>query len=329
MGDPESGVWRGRILVDPCGRIVVCWPPAIRRAGGGVPGRPEMMDGNRASFTRQPATAMRQTAIAIFAHPDDVEFFAAGTLVLLKQAGFEIHYFNLSSGNCGSVRMDGDETGRVRLGEAKQAASILGANFHPPVCDDLEILYSVPLLRRVAGVIRRVKPSIVLTHPPQDYMEDHVNTCRLAVSAAFTHGAPNFRTEPPSRDAYADDVFVYHSMPHGLCDPLRVPVVAGSFVDTTGVHQEKRRALAAHASQKDWLDRSQGIGSYLEALDELALRVGRLSGRFEMAEGWSRHLHYGFSARNEDPLAGILGDGYLVNPDHPSESFRFSSGIPE
>lgn len=263
---------------------------------------------------------MRQTALAIFAHPDDIEYFAAGTLLLLGEAGFEIHYFNLSTGSCGSIEMDAEETRRVRLKEAKQAASILGAEFHPPICDDLEIIYELPLLRKVAGVVRKVKPSIVLTHPPQDYMEDHSNTCRLAVTGAFTSGMPNFETDPPSRQTYPDDVFVYHSMPHGLCDQLRIPVTAGSYVDTTTVIDQQREALAAHASQQAWLDHSQGANSYLQVLDDLAERVGELSGRFAKAEGWRRHLHLGYSAKDEDPLSEILGSRYLINPDYPSTS---------
>ena len=259
---------------------------------------------------------LRKAALAIFAHPDDIEYFGAGTLLLLKEAGFETHYFNLSSGNCGSVRMDAGETRRVRLAESRNAAAILGAAFHPPICDDLEIFYNLPTLRKVAGVVREVKPSIVLTHPPQDYMEDHTNACRLAVTAAFTHGMPNFETVPPSRHTYPEDVFVYHSMPHGLCDPLRVPVPAGSFVDTSSVVATQRRALAAHASQKDWLDKSQGADSYLHVLDDLVLEVGRLSGRFTHAEAWRRHLHLGFSARNEDPLGEILAEKYFLNPDY-------------
>ncbi len=260
---------------------------------------------------------LRPTAIAIFAHPDDIEYFAAGTLLLLAKAGFDIHYFNLSTGNCGSVEMDAATTSRTRLGEARNAAAILGATHHPPVCDDLEIFYDLTTLRKVAAVIRQVKPSIVLTHPPQDYMEDHTNTCRLAVTAAFAHGAPNFETDPPSRDAYSEDVFVYHSMPHGLCDQLRVPVTAGSFADTSSVFATQRQALAAHVSQGSWLDHSQGAGCYLRVLDDLTTTVGRLSGRFARAEGWRRHLHLGFSAADEDPLIEILGGQYLLNPAYP------------
>ncbi len=256
---------------------------------------------------------MRHTALAIFAHPDDIEYFGAGTLLLLKQAGFDIHYFNLSTGSCGSVEMGPDETRRVRLAEAQAAAGILGAYFHPPIRDDLEIFYDLPTLRQVAGVVRQVKPSIILTHPPQDYMEDHTNTCRLAVTAGFTHGMPNFVTDPPSGDVYPEDVFIYHSVPHGLCDPLRVPAPVESFVDTSSVFATQREALAAHASQKDWLDKSQGADSYLGVLDELVLKVGRLSGKFLQAEGWRRHLHLGFSAHDEDPLKEILGEKYLIN----------------
>ena len=206
------------------------------------------------------------------------------------------------------------------LEEARKAAEILGATFHAPICDDLEIFYDIATLRKVAGVVRDVKPSIILTHPPQDYMEDHTNTCRLAVTAAFTHGMPNFETDPPSEDTYPEDVFVYHAVPHGLCDQLRVPVPIASFADTSSVFATQREALAAHASQKDWLDQSQGADSYLHVLDDLVARVGKLSGRFAQAEGWRRHLHLGFSARDGDPLVDILGDKYFVDPDYPSSS---------
>ncbi len=251
-------------------------------------------------------------ALAIAAHPDDIEFYMAGTLLLLKAAGWEIHYLNLSTGNCGSTTMSAAKTRATRRIEAKRAAKILGAHWHPPMCDDLEILYDLKTLRRLAAIIRDVKPAIVLTHSPQDYMEDHMNTCRLAVTAAFARGMPNFRTTPPRR-AIDGDVTVYHAMPHGLRDGLRRPIIPGAFVNTTFVHATKREALAAHASQKAWLDASQGMDSYLLALDEMSLAVGKLSRRFPHAEGWRRHLHLGFSSGDTDPLAEAMGRDYLVN----------------
>src|SRR5438045_8539428 len=111
-------------------------------------------------------------AIAIAAHPDDIEFYMAGTLLLLGRAGYELHYFNLANGNCGSTEQNAAETRRLREQEARAAARVLGARFHRSLTNDLEIVYSTALLRRVASVIRQVHPTIVLTHSQQDYMED-------------------------------------------------------------------------------------------------------------------------------------------------------------
>src|SRR5215469_3458711 len=106
-------------------------------------------------------------AIAIGAHPDDIEFYMAGTLLLLERAGYQTHYFNLASGNCGSAKEGSARTRARRQTEARAAAAILSAQFHPCIADDLEILYEVGLLRQVAAVIREVRPSIVLTHSPK------------------------------------------------------------------------------------------------------------------------------------------------------------------
>ena len=270
-------------------------------------------EGRAMTISRRPPRT--SSAIAIAAHPDDIEFCMAGALLLLKTAGWEIHYLNLSTGNCGSTAMNAAKTRATRRAEAKRAARILGAHWHPPMCDDLEILYELKTLRRLAAIIRDVKPSLVLTHSPQDYMEDHMNTCRLAVTAAFSRGMPNIKTTPPRR-AVEGDVTVYHAMPHGLCDSLRRRVIPGAFVNTTSVHATKREALAAHASQKAWLDASQGMDSYLLAMAEMSMAVGKMSRRFKHAEGWRRHLHLGFSSGAIDPLAESLGMKYLINSSY-------------
>jgi LmbE family N-acetylglucosaminyl deacetylase len=258
-------------------------------------------------------------AIAIAAHPDDIEYVMAGTLLKLRQAGWETHYLNLSSGNCGSTTMDRTQTAKVRRLEARGAAAILGAVYHESVADDLEIIYSVGRVREVAAVIRKVAPQVVLTHSPQDYMEDHTETCRIAVTAAFAHGVPNFETVPP-RPALdpAHGITVYHAMPHGLCNGLRQKVRPGAYVNVTDVHAVKMQALAAHASQQSWLQASQGMNSYLQVMEDMSLEVGRLSGQFKLAEGWRRHLHYGFSPVDDDPLAKALGASCLI--DHIYEA---------
>lgn len=253
-----------------------------------------------------------KTAIAIGAHPDDIEFYMAGTLVLLQRAGWEIHYLNIANGCCGSQQYGPRELARIRLREAKRAANVLDAHFHPPLCNDMEILYDLKLVRRVAAIIREVRPGIVLTHPPVDYMEDHTNTCRLVVTAAFTHAMPNFRSIPP-RPTADYDLTIYHCIPHTMQDPLRRRVTPEIFINTASVQDVKRQALVEHQSQHAWLVASQGMNSFVAKADTDARQVGRLSKKLKFAEGWWRHLHYGYSASEVNPLREALGKDYLVN----------------
>jgi N-acetylglucosamine malate deacetylase 1 len=251
-------------------------------------------------------TDARPRAMAIAAHPDDIEFLMAGTLLLLGEAGWELHYMTVSSGSCGSMVEGAAATRKRRRKESEAAARILGASYYPAIADDLEIFYEPGLLRRLAAVIREVEPRILLVPSPQDYMEDHVNTARLAVTAAFARGMPNFRTRP-RRKPIEGEVTLYHALPHGLKDGLRQWVRPEFFVDTTTTHARKREALSAHASQQQWLDVTQGMNSYLAAMEEMSRQVGKWSGQFEHAEGWRRHLHLGFSAADHDILREVLG----------------------
>jgi LmbE family N-acetylglucosaminyl deacetylase len=254
----------------------------------------------------------RPRAFAIGAHPDDIEFVMAGTLILLREAGWEIHTLNLANGNLGSLILSPAQTARVRRREARAGAKAIDAVWHPPICNDLEIFYDNPTLRRVCAIIREVEPGVILTHAPQDYMEDHMNTARLVVTAAFARGIPGYRTTPP-RHAAEGPVTIYHASPHGLRDQLRRRVLPGAFVDTTSVHEQKRAALACHASQGAFLDATQHMGSYLKAMDDASRAVGKLSRRFQHAEGWRRHSHLGFCDESSDPLRTALGRKYVID----------------
>lgn len=253
---------------------------------------------------------MSKTAIAIACHPDDIEFMMAGTLIRLKNAGYEIHYMNIANGSLGSAVMNRDETVAARREEAMNAAKLIGAVYHESLCDDLEVFYNSETLAKVVETVREVNPEILLTHGPYDYMEDHVNAGRLATSAAFCRGMQNFKCSQkfPVR---MDDVAVYHSMPHSLTDSLRNPVMPELYIDITDTIETKKAMLSCHKSQKDWLDVSQGNNAYLDELTFRGKYYGKLSGKFDYAEGWLRHSHLGFCAEDFNPLKEAL-DGLMV-----------------
>jgi len=253
---------------------------------------------------------MTKCVLAIGAHPDDIEFHMSGTLFLLKEAGYEVHYMTIANGSCGTTSLPPAEIIRIRRDEARSGAEFLGATYHESLVNDIDIFYERGLLAKVGAIVREAAPDILLTHSPVDYMEDHQNAARLAATAAFCRGMPNFPTDPP-RETVEKEVVVYHAQPHGNRDPLRRPVRPELFVDVTGVLQKKREMLACHASQKEWLDASQGFDSYLNAMEALSREVGQMSGRFQYAEGWRRRLHLGLSDRDADPLREVLGEHAL------------------
>jgi len=271
---------------------------------------------------KQAATSLPSTkkpvVLALAAHPDDIEFVMAGTLLQLAARGWEVHCFNVANGCCGSKKLDRAQSAAVRLGEAQRAAAQIPAHFHPPICNDLEVFYTSELHAQVAAVVRQAQPTVILTHALSDYMEDHQNAARLAVGGAFVRGMPNFVTHPP-RLAYDADVAVYHAQPHGNRDPMGNLVVPTHFVDVTPYLATKRQLLATHASQDQWLDATQKISSYLTTMEDLNREVGELSGQFQFAEGWRQHIHLGLSAPGFDPLQAALANVALTTSSIPAQ----------
>jgi LmbE family N-acetylglucosaminyl deacetylase len=245
---------------------------------------------------------------AIHSHPDDIEFVIAGTLFLLKKAGCEIHYMNIANGCYGTAEYSREDIIRIRRDESLAACRRLGAVHHESLCDDMGVFYNDSMIRKVAAAVREVNPDIILTASPEDYMEDHMNACRLALGGAFVRGMINYSSIPP-RPHVDKDVSIYHAVPHGLVDGSRRPIESDFVVDIGSVIEDKVEMLACHESQKNWLDTSQGFDSYLTTMKDLNARVANQFEDVSYAEGFRRHLHLGYSREETNPLVEIL-EGY-------------------
>ena len=253
--------------------------------------------------------AEKQVVLAVGAHPDDVEFNMAGTLSLLVKAGFEPHIAVLSICDLDSNRVPPDEISRIRMEEGARSAGKLGATFHPGIVNDCMILYEDHLIRKVAALIREVKPDIVLLPSLNDYMEDHMITGRLVVTACFIRGMRNFATDP-DREPVFKDCYLYHAQPHLNRDGMRNLVVPSLFVDITSEMRVKEEMLMCYESQKEWLEETQGLEDIAAAMRDSCREVARMAGAegIEYAEGWRQHSHIGFSAEDKDLLSMTLGD---------------------
>ena len=226
--------------------------------------------------------------LAIGAHPDDVEFTCIGTLSKLKKRGAEITIATMSPGDCGSTVHSGLEAARIRKDEAAKSAKLLGAEY---VCleeRDLSIDYDTVTRRKVTGFMRSVNPGVVFTHFLVDYMVDHEVTGRLVRDACFAAGAPNFAAHN-SEPAIGRIPHLYYFPPSGCMDNVGNPVEPHFVVDVSGEVELKKRMLACHASQRDWLRRHHGVDEYIDAMlrrgQTMGARIGAAHG-----EGFLQHL---------------------------------------
>ena len=89
------------------------------------------------------------TVLAIHAHPDDIEFQCAGTLLRLASSQVVLHVATMTPGDCGSAEMTPEAISEIRRTEARSAAEMLGADYHCLEFRDLSIVFDNPSRRRV------------------------------------------------------------------------------------------------------------------------------------------------------------------------------------
>ena len=247
---------------------------------------------------------MKRTAFALAGQPGDVELMMAGTLALLKDAGFEIHVMAVANGSCSLDRRPKARAARIRRDESIAACAELGASYHESLVDDFEITYGRHLMPRMCTIMRDVNPEILLLPSPEDVTEDSAGALRLALTASFVTGSGNVITSPKSPQVEGD-VTLYHAPPRDLCDRLRRAVPVEFYVDVSSVMEIKRRMLACHESQ--------AASALVRRARITSRRLGKRSGRFAFAEAWRRHLHFGYSRTEVDPLAEALGKSVSID----------------
>ncbi len=248
---------------------------------------------------------MTDVILSVLAHPDDAEFLCVGTLLrLAREHGWQVHIASMTPGDCGSVEHGPEEIARIRRQEGARAAALMGATYHCLEERDLLIFYEERPLERITRLLRTVRPRIVLTHSPADYMVDHEMTSLLVRAAVFGAPAPNFlagRGHPPALD---DIPHLYYCDPIEGKNALGLPIEPSFRIDISGVIDAKAEMLAAHASQRDWLLKHHGMDQYVQSMRNWCGERGRQAG-VAFAEGFRQHR--GHSYPQDNLLGQLLG----------------------
>jgi LmbE family N-acetylglucosaminyl deacetylase len=245
------------------------------------------------------------TVLCVLAHPDDAEFLCAGALIrLTREHGWRVHVASMTPGDCGSTNRAADEIAALRRAEGARAAAVIGATYHCLEERDLLIFYAERPLERVTRLLRDVRPAVVLTHSPTDYLLDHEMTSTLVRAAVFGAPVPNLFADRGHAPALPAIPHLYYCDALEGKDALGRDVDPAFRVDISHVLDTKVQMLAAHASQRDWLFKHHGMDHYVESMRDWNARRGRQAG-VAFAEGYRQHLGHGYP---QDNLLGrVLG----------------------
>lgn len=192
-------------------------------------------------------------ALVVTAHPDDVDFGAAGTVAAWTAAGIDVSYCICTSGEAtGDAGRDAAEMVRVREAEQRAAAEQVGVHDvtflgHP----DGAVEATLALRRDITRVIRRVRPDRVLTWSPEinwSFVPTTHPDHRAVGAATFAAVYPDARNAHAFPELLADEGLQPWTVRElWLTDG---PLAARNHaVDVTAYFDKKMAALRAHASQ--------------------------------------------------------------------------------
>lgn len=198
-----------------------------------------------------------QRAMVIVAHPDDIEFVVAGTVARWTQAGTEVVYVLVTSGDAGSHEpgMTREQLARTRENEQRAAAQAVGVNevvflgYH-----DGEVEATLGLRRDLVRQIRRFKPdTLVCFDPTQLFISnDYINhPDHRAVGLAAIDAVAPAAAMPLSFAELRDEGLEPHRVREVLVATSSNPDL---WVEITSTINLKIEALRRHTSQftSDW-----------------------------------------------------------------------------
>ena len=189
----------------------------------------------------------------IGAHPDDCEYYAAGTAVKLASRGHHIMMLSVSNGDAGHHVLGREELARIRRQEIADSDSLLGVEGDALSFHDGEIVPSLEIRHELIRRIRAFNADIVVSHRPNDYHPDHRNTGLLVQDTAYLVIVPAVCPDTPA--LRHNPVYLYMMDTFRSPEPFRPDVI----VPVDDVWDRKLDAIDAMPSQfYEWLPWTEG-----------------------------------------------------------------------
>ncbi|HLW17112.1 MAG TPA: PIG-L deacetylase family protein [Actinomycetota bacterium] len=194
------------------------------------------------------------TALAIYAHPDDNEWNSGGTIASWVKQGVEVNLVLVTNGASGSSNpeMTREKLKEIRMVEQRQAADVLGVKEVVMLGFEDGYLYpDLELRKAIAREIRRFRPDVVLTHNTERLMADYYANHPDHIAT----GEVVLRSINP--DASSGLMFPELWKEEGFAPFLPKAVFIGTFgfgpvfTDISDTVEQKIEALKQHRSQME------------------------------------------------------------------------------
>ncbi|MHA1380476.1 MAG: PIG-L deacetylase family protein [Candidatus Helarchaeota archaeon] len=191
---------------------------------------------------------MKNIILAIGAHPDDIEFFAGGTIEIFTDEGKSVFFIITTDGQRGSLNLhtNPQQLIKVRKYEARAASQILGVKEVIFLGYEDGFLDNIPhleLREKYIYYIRKLKPDIVLTFDPWNPYEphsDHRKTALAAFESCYFSHYPLFHPETKLKPHFVSELWLFRSPSPNTWIPLKNV-------------RKKVKALLKHKSQMQML----------------------------------------------------------------------------
>jgi bacillithiol biosynthesis deacetylase BshB1 len=175
--------------------------------------------------------------LAIAAHRDDVEQTCGGTLLVMQARGWRTGILDLTRGESGSRG-----TAAEREAEANEAARILNVTTREALdLPDGNVENTLANRLKIAAVLRRLRPRVVILPYWQGRHPDHYTTATLGYEACFVSGLARVETPGPPNPPHRPYKILYAS--------LYADVRPSFVVDITPHIEQRFESLAAYRSQ--------------------------------------------------------------------------------
>jgi bacillithiol biosynthesis deacetylase BshB1 len=175
-------------------------------------------------------------ALAIAAHPDDVELSIGGTLSKLAAMGYKTGVLDMTRGEAGTRG-----TPELRVQESADAARLLGLSIRENLdLGDARVWPNEESRVKLVRVLRRLRPRVIFTQHHDDPHPDHAHTAQIVREAAHISGLARYDAQS-GQERWRPSCVAYFLFPR---------TIAPSFiVDITDTWQRKWETIRAHASQ--------------------------------------------------------------------------------